>query len=73
MAKITPMIDAIGISAQPGPESRRIHGISGGRRGAAITPAWTASIAASDGMKPSDMPPGYAARPPGSEGFIKSS
>src|SRR6185312_17259803 len=56
MAKITPMIDPIGIRAHAGPDSRRIHGISGGRRGAATTPACTASITASDGIKASAIP-----------------
>ena len=44
-------------TAQAGPERRSIHGTWGGRRGAATHPAWTASIAASEGMNPSAMPP----------------
>ncbi len=55
MAKITPMIEPMGMSAHAGPASRRIHAISSGRRGAATTPACTASITASDGTKASAM------------------
>src|ERR1700716_2339254 len=57
MAKITPTIEAIGISAQPGPESRSSAGIFGAARGAATTPACTTSIAASDGMNGSATAP----------------
>ena len=58
-----PTIDAIGTSAQAGPDSRSIHAGRGGRRGAKTQPAWTTRIAASDGMKPSVMSPGgYASK-----------
>ena len=52
--------------AHTGPDSRVIHAGRGGRRGAATTPAWTISTAASDGMKPSDIPSAYAPRTIGS-------
>ena len=59
------MIEAIGISAHAGPESRRIQPISGGRRGAATTPACTASMTASDGTKASAMLPRVRGAHPG--------
>src|SRR5664279_2042540 len=72
MATMTPMIDAIGIAAQAGPETRRSQVSSGGCRGAATTPAWTASIAASEGMKARDMAPGYGAMPAGRGGSARA-
>src|SRR5665213_1928374 len=62
MAKITPTIETMGIAAHAGPYIRSSHGIRGGRRGAATTPAWTIRTAASDGMKPRATPSAYAAR-----------